>query len=169
MAIHKWKFHFAACPVLLSVMLASVLFSSDNIVRGQTGPQSFDEAVHAKHKRFVEYHQTFNSFAQSGLGSDEFHVAMSLTTIASRTGDYLWSVHILLEIYGGLSCEEDRARVRPIIERELNFYSKLIEVFVDEANLNIAHTHMPGVAAEGTRMRDDLRGVKSIFDSIKLP
>jgi hypothetical protein len=159
-----------ACSALLPVILCTlVFFRSDTVVSAQSGPQFFDDALVGKHKRFVEYQQTLNSFGQSGLGSaDEFHTAMSLTTIATYTGDYLASVHTLLEIYGDLSCEEDRARVRPVIERELGFYSQLIEPSIDGANLNIAHTRMPGVAAEGTRMRDDLREVKSIFDSIKL-
>src|SRR5258708_38044069 len=99
---------------------------------------------------------------------DEFEVAMNLEATSSTATDYLAAVGTLLEIYSDLSCEEDRAAIRPVIKREIGFYSMQIEPSINEANLSIAHTHMPGVAAEAIHMRDDLREVKSIFDSVEL-
>jgi hypothetical protein len=46
-----------------------------------------------------------------------------------------------------------------VIEREVGFYSRQMEPLVKAANAGVAHTKMPGVAAEGIRMRDDLREV----------
>lgn len=158
-----------ACRVLLAIIVCTVVFRSDGVVSAQTGPQFFGERaiVVAKLKRFAEYQQDFLHFAESGSGSTpEYEVSTDLHTAASQTGDYLAAVQTLLEIYADLSCNEDRVRIRPVIERELGFYSKQIEPLIKQANLGIAHTTMPGVAAEGTRMRDDLRDVKSILDSI---
>ena len=93
---------------------------------------------------------------------------MELSSTASQTGDYLNEVLALLNIYGNLSCKEDRERVRPVIEAELRQFSKSMELLTTQTNIGIAHTKMPGVAAEGSRMRDDLRQAKSTFDSIKL-
>jgi hypothetical protein len=157
-----------ACSLLLpATLLALASFRSGFVVSAQT-PQSFDKVVVAKHKQFTEYQEDFVHFGKSGIGTDEYHYAMDLGNVAGDTANSLGAVNTLLEIYGNLSCAEDRANVRPVIGRELGYYSKMIGLSVEEANLVIAHTQMPGVAAEGTRMRDDLRQVKSIFDSIKL-
>ncbi len=172
MRTHRFRFGFnVTCSILLPVILCGVLalFITDDVFSAQTAPQSFAEIVIVKQRRFVDYHQTFVNFGKSASGSaDEYEVAMALGTVASRTGEYLAAIHTLLEIYSDLSCGEDRARVRPLIERELVFYSELTGPSIEEADLNIAHTKMPGVAAEGMRMRDDLREVKRTVDSIRL-
>jgi hypothetical protein len=169
MATHGTDFSFkVACSrLLLVVLLALASFKSGYVVSAQT-LQSFETMIRAKHKHFIEYQQDFLHFAQSGLGTDEYQNAMDLEKVAEETVQNLTAVDSLLEIYGALSCAEDRASVRPVIEKDLAYYSKLTEPSIEGANLTIAHTHMPGVAAEGTRMRDDLRNVKGIFDSIKL-
>ena len=153
-------------PIILYCTLLSL--NGDVSVSAQPGQRLSSQLVAEKQQRFIEYQKTFHNFGQSNLNTDEFQFSMSLLTVASRTSDYLASVHALMEVYGDLSCDEDRTRVRPVIARELGFYSQLIESAIAESELNIAHTQMPGVAAEGARMRDDLREVKKIFDSIKL-
>jgi hypothetical protein len=169
MAKHGLGFGFkVAFSLLLSTTLLTLTsFRIDYVVFAQT-PQSFDKVVRAKHKRFIEYQQDFLHFGQSGLGTDEYQYAMDLEKVAEETGQNLAATDTLLEIYGDLSCEEDRARVGPVIEKDLGYYSKLTDPSIEGANLIIAHTQKPGVAAEATRMRDDLREVKSVFDSIKL-
>jgi hypothetical protein len=170
MARHVLGVRLKAASFLLlpATLLTLALSKSDYVVSAQTRPQSFDKIVRAKHKHFIEYQQDFDHFAKSGIGTDEYQYAMDLAKVAGETEQNLSAVNTLLEIYGDLSCEEDRANVRPVIERDLGYYSKMIDLSVEEANLTISQTHMPGVASEGTRMRDDLREVKTIFDSIKL-
>jgi hypothetical protein len=157
------------CPFfLVGILCISILLRSGIVASAQTGPSYFNDIISAKHKRFIEYQKTFLNFAQSNLGSnDEYEVATSLQTTATATSDHLNSVQTLLEIYGDLSCHEDRARIQQVINRELAFYSELTGSWIDSTNLNIAHTRLPGVATESTRMRDDLREVKSIFEAIK--
>ena len=169
MATHGLGFGFkVTCSLLLlAMLLTSASFRSGYGVSAQT-QQSFDKVVRTKHKHFIEYQQDFLHFGQSGLGTDEYQNAMDLEKVAEETGQNLAAVDTLLEIYGDLSCEEDRTSVRPVIEKDLSYYSKLTEPSIEGANLIIAHTQKPGVAAEATRMRDDLREVKSVFDSIKL-
>src|ERR1700730_13547190 len=111
-------------------------------------------------QRFVNYSRDFVTFAKSG---DDYEVAMDLHTTASETGDYLSAVDTLLEIYSDLSCEDDRSRIQPQIIKDVDLYVSLVENLIERANLDIAHTKMPGIAAEGTRMRDELREVKSTF------
>lgn len=167
METHKCDFGSNVISRALLVIVSILAFGSGAGACAQTGPVS-DRAVVAKsNKRFAEYQQDFVQFARASSG-DEYEVAMDLSTIAAQAGDYMNAVLTLLNIYDDVSCKEDQEKIRPVIEADVRFYSKNLEVFTQEANLGIAHTKMPGVAAEGTRMRDDLREAKSILDSIKL-
>jgi len=145
--------------------MGAVVFGGSDVVSAQTGPDAL--VISKLNKRFIEYSQDFIQFSR-GTSADEGQVAMDLSTTASQAGDYLGAVLTLLTIYDDLSCKEDRDRIRPVIEAELRFYSKDMALLTKSANLSIGLIKMPGIAAEGTRMRDDLRQAESTFDSIKL-
>jgi hypothetical protein len=166
MQMEKHKFGFKARWVVLAIM-GAVVFNSCDLAYAQTGQISDEIVVLKSGKRFVEYAQDFIQFSRAG-STDERELAMDLNKTASAASEYLNAVLTLLKIYDDLSCKEDRDRIRPVIEAELHFYSKNVELLIKEANLDIAQTRMPGVAAEGTRMRDDLRQAESTFDSTKL-
>jgi hypothetical protein len=59
-------------------------------------------------------------------------------------------------------------RIRPQLEVQSRYYSVELDESITEVNDQISSTHRPDVAAEATRMRDDLRETKSILDSIDL-
>jgi hypothetical protein len=52
---------------------------------------------------------------------------------------------------------------------QLVIYGKYIANQIKSTNLSLGATERPGVLAEATQMRDDLREVQNIFDSIRLP
>src|SRR6266851_4789517 len=131
MATHGLDFSLKlACSLLLpATLLTFASLRSVYVVSAQTS-QSFDKVVRAKHKHFIEYQQDFLHFGQSGLGTDEYPIAMDLEKVAEETVQSLAAADTLLEIYGDLSCEEDRASVRPVIEKDLGYYSKLTELSI---------------------------------------
>jgi hypothetical protein len=153
--------------VLVVIIIGAVAFCND-AASAQSGRPTDQLTVAQSNKRFINYQKDFLEFSRAG-SADEGQVALDLSTTASQAADYLNAVLTLLTIYDDLSCKEDRDRIRSVIDAEVRFYSKNFELLTREANLDIAQTKMPGVAAEGTRMRDDLRQAKSTFDSIKLP
>jgi hypothetical protein len=119
MATHGLNFSLkVACSLLVpATLLTLVSFRSGYVVSAQT-PQSFDKVVRAKHQHFIEYQQDFIHFGKSGLGTDEYQNAMDLEKVAEEPVQNLFAADTLLEIYGDLSCEEDRANVRPVIVRD---------------------------------------------------
>jgi hypothetical protein len=124
-----------------------------------------DATLFKKQKHFAHYAQDFLDFAKA----DEYEPSSSLAQTASESADHLNSASTLLEIYDNLSCSRDRTAVRVIIQREFVSYSKQVSFAIKIANLSIVRTHKPGVAAEATLMRNDLRELQDFFDSIKLP
>jgi len=149
------------------VLLALVLCA---FVSAQTGLPSSAKLLHSKEKRFDEYQEDFLSFAKSamGVGGSEYEAGFDFYTIAAETGERLHAARTLLEIYDDLLCEEDRARIRFRINSELLYYGKEIDLSIQQVNVYIPATKRPGVAAEAIRMKDDLREVKGILDSVKL-
>jgi hypothetical protein len=147
------------------LVLCAFVFSGTGTVFAQAERSN----IIVKQKRFADYAGTFLRFAKVGAGSrDEYEVASDLNAVASEIGSYLNAAGTLLEIYADLTCQEDRIKIRPLIEADLAFYRKQIELLVAETEINIAHTQMPGVAAEAVHMRDDSREVRTILDSIRL-
>jgi hypothetical protein len=127
-----------------------------------------EENFSTKVKHLTEYQKDFIQFAKLGSDSLDHEVALELSSDASTAADYVGAVHTLLEIYADLSCEEDKTRIKPVIEKEIAYYSKQMEPLITMTNAGIAATQMPGVAVESIRMRDELRDTKGTFDSIKL-
>ena len=159
--------------VSLLVVLCLVLPRGASGVLAQSQPQSnYADRLNAKEKRFVEYQKDFVDFAKAAVSSDapalEYETAFELQTVAGETADRLHAARIFMEIYSKLSCEEDRARIAPVIEREFLLDSQQMELSIKEATVAISYMKRPGVAAEAVRMKDDLREARSSLDSIKL-
>lgn len=152
------------CLCLLS---AFALLKSDSPVFAQKESPSSYDLLRAEVERFNNYGQDFLDFAKSS--SDlEWQYAMELQRISGETADRLDAASMLLKIDDALSCQEDREKIRPIIQSQIGYYRELTDQWIGGANVDIAATKQPGVAAEAARMRDDLREIKTILDSIKL-
>jgi hypothetical protein len=148
---------------ILLCLFFILLFQAEYVPAQITSQPNY-VTVHNWQKKFVQYQQDFLDFAKG----DEYQPSADLNQVAATTGDDLNSVGVLLEIYEVISCPQDRTPVREVIQRELTFYIKQVNIEIETANLDIANTQKPGVAAEASRMRDDLREVHVLFDSIKL-
>lgn len=150
--------------------LFCVLFFTTEHVLAQTESQPKNSILSAKEKKFIHYGQDFLDFARAGIGrADEYQQSSDLAQIASESVDHLNSAGTLLVIYDELSCPSDRIAVRALIKAEFGSYSKEVALLVKQVNRDITDLQQPEVAAEAGRMRDDLRDVQELFDSVKLP
>jgi hypothetical protein len=150
---------------LLLCLICIALLDKTVYVAAQTESQPDRTILAQKQKKFAHYGQDFLDFARS----DEYQLSSDLAQVASENGDHLNSAATLLEIYDTLSCPSDRIAVRALIKTQFVYFSKEVALYVKLVNLDIAHLQKPEVAAEAGRMRDDLREVQDLFDSIKLP
>ena len=119
-------------------------------------------------ERFHGYQKDFLDFAQSGLfeGSSEFDSARELVRTADETGVFISDAEGLIGIYSAISCKEDKSRIRSMIKAQLGFYSHRIESSLKETNLELVNISRAATRDEATRMRDDLRAVQGLLDSM---
>jgi S1-C subfamily serine protease len=132
----------------------------------QSGPLS--KAI-ALRKRFSQHKRDFLDFAKLNYRNKraEYEVCMAFSVIAERTYESLNSTIALLEVYENISSSADRARIQPLIRSDALRYSKSIETDIPLVNDNLANTKLPGIAATGDRMKQDLRDAKAFLDSLQ--
>ncbi len=157
-------------PSRVLLCLFCILLFKTEYVPAQTEAQPNRGILAKKRKQFAYYTQDFLDFARADIArADEYSISSDLAQVASENADHLNSAGTLIELYDKLSCPQDRTAVRALIQDEFVSYSKQVTLYVKMVNLNIAHLQKSEVAAEAGRMRDDLREVQNLFDSIKLP
>jgi len=154
-------------PVILGVL--ALLIEADRDVFAQAEHRPSLELLEVQ-KSFTDYQKDFLDFANSSAKDTglEYSVAMELFKIAAENNERIGATTALLFVYENVHCKDDLARIRPLLGLDLSMYSKQINLDVESANRQISSTQSPGVAAEATHMRDDLREAKGILDSIKL-
>lgn len=151
------------CAVIL-VLIPAQSFSQ------QPKRQRDYDFIQAKIKSFEGYQNDFIDFAKpSSSTALNFEIPMSLFRVANLVYYNLYSVRTLLDILNNVSCEPDRAKVRSIVLDTIRFYAKVINVCIDQVNNDISKTKILTVEHSGTRMKEDLREIKTLFESIQLP
>ena len=159
--------HSVGGVAVMKLMMGCLLFFATATAAPQTQPVSLadqEATLWQKEKDFHNYGRDFFDFANG----DEYQPSGVLAETAWKVEDYISAVRTLLDIYDGLSCPADQAKTRLIIRRQLGYYSRGLDSEIKGSNMSIEHTRKPGVAAEATRMRDELRDVQELFNSIKL-
>jgi len=121
-----------------------------------------ESALALKEKNFHSYGHDFLDFANG----EEYGPSAGLADTAWEVEGHISAAIALLDIYDKLSCPPDRAAARTIIRRQLAYYSKDVDSEIKISNMGIERTRKPGVAREASRMRDELRDLQELFNSI---
>jgi hypothetical protein len=122
--------------------------------------------LRAEGDRFLAYKHDFLDLENTAPNSGEYQYAAHLYNVAGEKWDHIYAVLSLLEIYGNVSCEEDKARIAALIRQKVVSYKGLVAPSIESTDTSIGATKRPDVAAEGIQMRDDLREIDGIFASI---
>ncbi|MFH1250341.1 MAG: hypothetical protein V1715_04480 [bacterium] len=99
---------------------------------------------------------------------DESLTAIELHKAASEAHIYFSAATDLTFIYQMIDSIPDKDRVRPYINQQLNNYSTSIEFIIKEVNNNLSSLTTAGIAATGTRLRDELRDGQSLLKTSKV-
>jgi hypothetical protein len=143
------------------VVLLGLAFQPE-LGSGQPASNVSSAALNKKQTQFAGYAHDFIDFARV-----EYDPSSDLTNVAQTAGDYAGSAGTLLEIYDGLSCEQDRTTARAVVKREFGYYSKQLALQMEIVHMGVGYTKKAGVAAEALRMQDELQELKNLFDSFK--
>ena len=147
------------------ILCASLLPRGDGIASPQVKPQSSYDLLAAKQQHFLQYNQDFLDFAKAEEGGPKAYSTDHLLSVAEKVTT---QVQAALEVHGDLACPEDKTRIRSFLRMKFVSYGRQMDLSAEETNIYIAATRKPGIAAETTQMREDLREAKSILESVKL-
>lgn len=157
------RVHLAVCVVIL-MLVPTQSFSQQPMRQAEV------DFIQAKIKRFINYQEDFLSLVkprQSDTG--EYVMGLELNSVADRVYLYLSSVNALLYIWDNLSYKPDREKIRWRILFEIREYAKSIDISIKTVNNCLSLTRIPAMANSGTQMKEDLREIKSLFESIQFP
>ena len=145
--------------VLLLISLASPLVN-----RSQAEDKLTWEKLEDKCVRMNDYAKDFHSISRSNIANDaEFNNSVTVEAEAGHLADTLRSASSIVEMYSLLSCEEDKTRVRPLVDEELRHQAWLIDYAAQHADLAVAHARSVGLATTARRFREELREIKALL------
>jgi hypothetical protein len=156
---------FIISLIMVFILPATSLFSESFT------KQSDEDFLKKESDRFSNYAEDFTQFGKSQLSESNYsegETASRLLTVATLTNHYSHASWVLLAIYKRLCCNTDRANMKPVIKGELNFYAGQVGIYIDWVNNEISYTKVPAIAVSGTKMKEDMREIKSRLESIEL-
>jgi hypothetical protein len=122
------------------------------------------ETLEDKSTRMNDYAKDFHSISRANIANDgEFNNSVTVEAEAGHLADSLRSASSIVRIYSLLSCEEDRARVKPLLNEELRHCGQLIDYGVQHAEIAIAHAQSAGLATTARRFREELREIEALL------
>ena len=99
---------------------------------------------------------------------DQFQCVIDLQAAAIQASDYFSAASDIVHIYDMIDARSDKARVKPYINNRLEQYSQLVEISIKLVNLSLSNLTIAGIAATGTRLRDELRDGQSLLSTAKI-
>src|SRR5262249_54828445 len=97
----------------------------------------------------------------------EYEIAFNLFNISSIESEYISNIQTMLNIHQQVSCRSDKDIVWLEVKRSRDYYLLLIDNDIKSINLDISTSKSPAIATSGTQLKDDLRDVKTFFQSLR--
>jgi hypothetical protein len=147
------------CCALLLISFAIALANRSQAQEKLTWEKLQDEAA-----RMNDYAKDFHSISGANIANDaEFNNSVTVEAEAMHLANTLRSASSIVSMYSLLSCEEDRARVRPVVDEELRRQAWLVDYAAQHADLAIAHARSAGLATTTRRFKEELREVEALL------
>jgi len=129
--------------------------------RLQSSPHDLSPQLNA----FQNYSKDFREMLKASHG-EEFEVVDLLDHVATTAEDRLDATAAMLQMYDNISSKSHRARVKPILKKQLAMYSWLFDQETSRTAGALTFVKAPAAAQMGLRMKDDLRAAKEKLDAI---
>ena len=114
---------------------------------------------------FSDYSKDFRAMGSS-LSGEEWQEIDFLSDVATSAEERLYAVGAMLDMYAAVSSPTDRAKVRSILKKQLDYYSWQMDNEADRTAGSLQFAKKPAVAQMGLKMKDDLRATKRKLDAI---
>jgi len=104
--------------------------------------------------------------AKASSGNDiEFQIEYELSILAAEANDVFEAASDLLWIYEQISNPIDRIAVKIYINKRVNDYTSRLDFLIKQVNTRLSYSKSPGVAANGLRLKDELRSGQNLLKS----
>src|SRR5580700_12825 len=114
---------------------------------------------------FSNYSKDFREMLKATQG-EGFEIVNDLDHTATTAEDRLGAAGAMLKMYDNISCNSDRAMVKPILKRELAMYSWLFDQETGRTAGALTFVKVPAAAQMGLQMKDELRDAKEKLTAI---
>jgi hypothetical protein len=122
------------------------------------------EKLEDKSARMNDYAKDFHSISRANIANDaEFNNSVTVEAEAGHLADTLRSASSLVRMYSLLSCEEDKAKVRPLLDAELRRHAQLVDYATQHADIAIANAHSVGLATTVRKFKEELREIDALL------
>ncbi len=149
-------------------IIAIVLMTMGQSLAGQATKQTRWDYLQTKNRRFIDYQNDFKTLMQSAQECREIISIADLYERAETAAYSCLAARTLLYIYDEAQCQKtERAIMWPLIKGDLEWYAGHLDNAINAVNSDLVSAKNPAVAASGTRMKDDLRELKTFFESVR--
>jgi hypothetical protein len=127
------------------------------------------DALESEMKQFANYEKDFSEFKKN-LSKDSLdsEIADNFYSLSKIGTEQVRSAYVVLYVYSNLSCEADRAKVKGMIQTLLNNYLSRKDGEIQLINGLLSLAKNPALALTGTKLKEDLRAIKSLLESTRL-
>ena len=160
------NFPVLALILLISFSTATSAFSQASTLESQAASIGKKASILSDYLQDLDSFE--KSFAERRMTAEFLNVNLAFSACLQQA-TIAYSVALLLRVYSRISTSRDRDSVRPWIKETLKAHSSGLERSIEHVNYAVAQAQNQGVALTATRLRDNLREIKNLYDSITLP
>jgi len=122
----------------------------------------FAKFTYALDKRAAMEHTSAEKLSEISSEADGYGKS------ASETSNYLSAAADLLSVYQVITRKADQLAAKPIIKSSIEQYIQSISSDIEIVNNELPNTTNPAIAASATALKQDLREIKTLLESIDL-
>ncbi|HKW62932.1 MAG TPA: hypothetical protein VJN89_10335 [Candidatus Acidoferrum sp.] len=163
-----WTLVISFAAVVLPVVTWLPFARSSTFLR-QVEQESW-RRLNKRNQEFENYKNDFRQFAQSSRArrsrNAEDTTDAQLMVVADQIVVHLEYTEAMAEIYLRVSAKKDRLAIWPLVAEQIGVTKKRLDQQMEVINALITELRTPAVVAEGTRMRDGLRGLEQDLDGM---
>jgi hypothetical protein len=124
------------------------------------------EGLPIKSSRLYEYQKKLFTFQENNQNDDvEYQRAETLVDVADSAVTRVDAIQSLLIVYNE-TCNLDGGKARQIVSLQLDLYARILQVELERVDRVIARTSRAALVTYGTGIKDEVKEIISLFESI---
>ena len=160
-------------PIIKILIVLILPMAANSMCNAQEKPSlaKMELAVLKKSEQFRTYALVFRNVSKTStdqgneLDSD---VAADLSRIGEKTGDQLFAIDELMDVYAHLKCRSDRLSLKLLIEGKIKTDGATLNRSIKDLDLDLRFAKNSALTQSAARMRNDLKETMAFLNTISL-